>query len=253
MELPLILLAPNGARKTKADHPRLPITVQEVINETREAVAQGAGGLHAHIRDAAGKHSLDTGLYREMLEETERAFPGLFIQVTTEAVGLYSADYQRQLVRDLRPSHVSIGMKEIMSDGDMDEVRLFYAFCAAEGIAVQHILYDEDQCREFLHHKQSGLIPGPKPQVIHVLGRYSVGQVSDPADVAGRVAILSEGGLDTDWSLCAFGRNETACLLEAIRLGGKARIGFENNLEHPDGRIAESNADRVRDLVSRLN
>lgn len=248
--LPRIMLAPNGARKNKADHARLPLTIAEMIAETRLAIAEGAEGLHAHIRDADGKHSLDAGLYRELLAETDHAFPGFFVQVTTEAVGIYSAEVQRRLVRDLRPRHVSIGLREIMSDGETARSADLFAFCADEGIDVQHILYDADDCREFLRLRDEGVIPGEAPQILHVLGRYSKGQVSDPAEIAPRITTLD--GHPVDWGLCAFGRNETACLIEAIRLGGKARIGFENNLEHPDGRIAKSNADRVRELVTRL-
>lgn len=248
--LPRIMLAPNGARKTRADHPRLPVTIPELIAETRLALAEGAEGLHAHVRDEQGRHSLDAGLYRELLAETDREFPGLFVQVTTEAVGLYTAAQQRQLVRDLRPRHVSIGLREVMSDGDEAATADLFAFCAAEDIDVQHILYDADDCRHFLRLRAAGTIPGELPQVLHVLGRYSVGQVSDPAEIAPRIATLA--GHPVDWGLCAFGRNETACLIETLRRGGKARIGFENNLEHPDGRIARSNAERVRNLVSQL-
>lgn len=248
--LPRVMLAPNGARKTKADHPRLPMTIPELIHETRLALAEGADGLHAHVRDDQGRHSLDAGRYRELLAETGREFPGLFVQVTTEAAGVYSPARQRALLHDLRPRHVSVGLREITADGEDSANRALFALCADEGITVQHILYDEDDCRRFLHLRASGMIPGERPQVLHVLGRYTPGQVSDPADIAARIAALD--GHPVDWALCAFGRAETACLLETIRLGGKARIGFENNLEHPDGRIATSNADRVRDLMTRL-
>ena len=244
------MLAPNGARKTKADHPRLPVTIPELIAETRLALAEGAEGLHAHVRDEQGRHSLDAGLYRELLAETDREFPGLFVQVTTEAAGLYSAARQRQLVRDLRPRHVSIGLREVMSDGDIAASADLFAFCMDEGIDVQHILYDDEDCRRFLTLRDEGVIPGDRPQVLHVLGRYSAGQVSDAAEIAPRIASLD--GHEVDWGLCAFGRNETACLIETLRLGGKARIGFENNFEHPDGRIAASNAERVRNLLDHL-
>lgn len=249
--LPRVMLAPNGARKTRDDHPRLPVTIAELIAETRLAVAEGADGLHAHVRDDAGRHSLDAGLYRELLAETEREFPGLFVQVTTEAAGIYPPATQRALLHDLRPRHASVALREITADGEADANRRLFAFCTDEGIAVQHILYDAADCRLFLRLRADGTIPGETPQVLHVLGRYTAGQVSDVAEIAPRIAALR--GHPVDWALCAFGRAETDCLIETLRLGGKARIGFENNLEHPDGTIAESNADRVRDLIGRLD
>ena len=36
-----------------------------------------------------------------------------------------------------------------------------------------------------------------------------------------------------------------ACLAEGMRLGAHARVGFENNLHLPDGRLASRNADLV--------
>lgn len=248
--LPRIMLAPNGARKGKADHPRLPVTIPDLIAETRLALDAGADGLHAHIRDAQGGHSLDAGLYRELLAETDRAFPGLFVQITTESAGIYDPAQQRALVREVKPRHVSIGLREVMSDGETGKTADLLAFCAGEGIEVQHILYDEEDCRAFLRLRRDGVIPEGPAQILHVLGRYTEGQNSDPADVARRAKAAA--GPEIEWGLCAFGRNETACLIETIRLGGKARIGFENNLFHPDGSLAESNAARVGDLVARL-
>ena len=54
---------------------------------------------------------------------------------------------------------------------------------------------------------------------------------------------------DVDWSACAFGAQETACLIEAMRHCGKARIGFENNRLNADGSLVTDNAERVTELV----
>jgi uncharacterized protein (DUF849 family) len=51
-----------------------------------------------------------------------------------------------------------------------------------------------------------------------------------------------------DWGLCAFGPEETDCLVEAAKLGGKARVGFENSLWNADGKVAVDNAARVREV-----
>ena len=50
--LPRIMVAPNGARLTKADHPTLPVTIEETVAAALAARAAGADGLHAHVRDA---------------------------------------------------------------------------------------------------------------------------------------------------------------------------------------------------------
>ena len=83
--LPTIMVAPNGARRTKSDHPALPITIEELVETAMACQQAGADGLHAHVRDADGRHILDAGLYNELLAELNSATPDLYIQITTEA------------------------------------------------------------------------------------------------------------------------------------------------------------------------
>jgi len=106
--LPPIMLAPNGARRTRADHPALPMTIPETVEAARAGFAAGAGALHAHVRDETGAHVLDAGLYRELIAEMARAVPDMPVQITTEAVGRYSPADQRAVVRAVGPVAVSV-------------------------------------------------------------------------------------------------------------------------------------------------
>ena len=40
--LPRIMVAPNGAYKTKSDHPNLPVTIEETVSSVEEAYHAGA-------------------------------------------------------------------------------------------------------------------------------------------------------------------------------------------------------------------
>ena len=64
----IIMAAPNGARKVKTDHPAVPVTIAETIATAKECHAAGASILHAHVRDDDGKHLLDAGRYRQLLD-----------------------------------------------------------------------------------------------------------------------------------------------------------------------------------------
>lgn len=250
--LPRIMVAPNGARRTKADHPALPITIPEIVACGAACHAAGADGLHAHVRDAEGRHVLDAGLYAELLAEFARAVPTMKVQITTEAVGRYTPAEQRRLVETLRPPAVSIALREITAEPDARVTARFFPFCAEAGIAVQHILYDPDEVDRLASLVRGGVVPADGLQLIHVLGRYATGQVSAPADLAAPVARLAATGLAADWAICAFGPAETVILAEACRMGGKARIGFENNLLNADGSVATDNAERVAELAGRV-
>ncbi|MCW3780655.1 3-keto-5-aminohexanoate cleavage protein [Defluviimonas salinarum] len=250
MTLPRIMVAPNGARLTKTDHPALPMTIPEITATARACQAAGAGGLHAHVRDAEGAHVLDAGLYAELLAELAREAPGLYVQITTEAVGRYSPAEQRALVETLRPAAVSIALREITAEEDGRITARFFAACAEAGTEVQHILYDAADTEHLARLVAKGTIPAANLAVLHVLGRYTAGQVSSPADLDPPLAAQEAAGLAPDWAVCAFGAAETDCLLAALRKGGKARIGFENNRLNRDRSIAADNAERVRDLVA---
>ena len=251
--LPPIMVAPNGARRTRADHPALPVSVAELVATGRACHEAGAGALHAHVRDADGAHVLDAGLYRELLDEMARAVPALDVQVTTEAVGRYTPAEQRRLVETLVPRAVSVGYAEMTSDGDAAASRRFYAFAAEAGIAVQHIVYAAPELEALLGAVAAGEVAtGESLQLLFVLGRHARDRESDPAELAPFLDTLASAGptdLAADWAVCAFGRAETRCLREAFRAGGKARVGFENSLWNEDGRVAADNAERVREIV----
>lgn len=246
------MVAPNGARKTKADHPALPLTLAELVDCAVACQKAGAGGLHAHVRDAEGNHVLDAGLYAELLAELGRAAPGLMVQITTDSAGRFGPAHQRALVRRLMPPALSIALREILADGETEEAARLFADCDAAGVSVQHILYSADETVQLAHLVAGGTIPRRGLQLLHVLGRYTAGQISAPPDMDLPLARQREAGLVADWAVCAFGPAETACLVEAARRGGKVRVGFENNLHRADGRLARDNAERVAEVVQAL-
>lgn len=249
--LPRIMVAPNGARKTKSDHPALPVTIPEIVDTARACHAAGADALHAHVRDVQGAHVLDAGLYTELLAELAQQVPALRVQITTEAVGRYSPQEQRELVRAVQPAMVSVGLTEQNPDGEAPEARAFYHWAEEAGIQVQHILYSAQDLARYFALVAQGHIPPASNAAIFVLGRYTAGQVSTARDLDPFLDVQKTGHV-LDWGVCAFGKAETDCLLYAHRHGGKMRIGFENNLHQSDGTLARDNAARVTELVQRL-
>ncbi|MEI5676768.1 MULTISPECIES: 3-keto-5-aminohexanoate cleavage protein [Mesorhizobium] len=249
MALPLIMVAPNGARRTKADHPALPMTIDEIAQTALACRRAGAGAIHAHVRGADGGHILDAGLYAALLKRLAEKVPDMAVQISTEAVGLYSAPEQMQLVRTLRPKAISVALRELCpAQADEAAAEAFYAWCACEGIDVQHILYDDADVGRLGDLIARGVVPVGAPSVIYVLGRYSVNQESTPDDLAPFLAAAADLSEAPDWMVCAFGRGETACLEAALRAGGKVRVGFENSLWNADGGIAASNEERVAEI-----
>ena len=248
--LPAVMVAPNGARLTKADHPNLPVTIEELVSTARDCAAAGADGIHAHVRDDSQRHTLDAGLYAEFLREMDLALPEFYVQITSEAVGQYSPVEQRRLIEALRPKAVSIALREIIAGQDKTVTQEFFEGCADTGIGVQHILYDALDIEHFSQMVTSGVLPDRDLKALLVIGRYEGPAMVTPERVAELAGHLNKKLPDTDWAVCAFGKEETACLLQARALGGKVRIGFENNRLNPDGTCAGSNAERVANFLA---
>ena len=254
-----IIVAPNGARKTRADHPALPLTIGQLAACAQRCRAAGADGLHGHVRGADGNHLLDAGLYRELIAEMARQVPGMPVQITTEAVGRYRPEEQRAVVRAVAPEAFSAALKELFADGDDAATTALYGWAAEAGIEVQHILYAAEEVARFAALLDAGSIPPPagsqsgaRHQLLFVLGRYAADLQSDPAALLPFLRQLDASGLSqrVEWMVCAFGRAESAALGSALARGGHARVGFENAFDNADGSRARDNAERVAEVVA---
>ena len=99
----MIACAPNGARRTNLDHGLLPTTPAELTTAAEPLPEAGVSLLHLHVRNAEGRHSLDPDSYRNAITAIrDRIGERLVIQITTEAVGIYSPPEQMDVVRQLQ-------------------------------------------------------------------------------------------------------------------------------------------------------
>lgn len=247
-----IMVAPNGAQRTRDDHPRLPMTPFEVAADARECLEAGATAIHLHARDADGRHSLDPAIYRRYLDAVREAVgEAMMIQMTTEAVGRYAPQEQMEAVRGLRPEAVSLALRELVPNEAAEaEAGRFFRWLEETGIAPQFILYDVDDVRRFHFLRDTEIIPGA-PEVLFVLGRYlGPGEAVEPRALLTYLRAHDEA---CPWTVCAFGREETACLALAVCLGGHVRVGFENSLYLGSGAAAPDNAAKVREVAKVLD
>lgn len=251
--LPRLMVAPNGARRGKADHPALPVTDDEVVETARACKLAGADGIHLHIRDIDGLHLLDADRYAVLLERLSEEVPDMYLQATSETAGRYEASEQREMIRKLRPANISVGLREMIRvPEDRQPARDFYHWASDNGVEIQHILYSPDDVRNFVAACSEGLIPGRDQLILFVQGSYANG-ARDSIDLEEYLHPFTQADdLKIDWMSCAFGATETASLVRAAQLGGKARVGFENSLWNADGTLAKDNAERVREVDAAL-
>lgn len=81
----------NGSR-SHDEHPRVPVTVEEIAGAARDAVAAGADSLHVHARDVSGRESLDADDCADVMRAVRRACPRIPGRLST---GLWISDGDR--------------------------------------------------------------------------------------------------------------------------------------------------------------
>jgi len=252
----IISVAPNGSRKTKKDHPHLPITPKELAKEAKNCQKAGATLIHLHVRNKEGKHTLDVSYYRKAIKAIRNTVGDeMIIQVTSEAGGIYSTEQQMEMVEELKPEAVSISINEIMSqESDEEKAQIFLEEVLSEKISPQYVVYSDKELERFFDLKKRGIIPGNKQSVLFVLGKYNGAQSSAPQDLVPFIYAYEKYKPDdsVQWSACAFGRQESMCMLAAAVLGGHVRIGFENNLHLINTSLAQNNAELIQQFCELL-
>ncbi|WP_240205728.1 3-keto-5-aminohexanoate cleavage protein [Vibrio sp. CyArs1] len=244
-----IIVAPNGARKTQKDHPALPITRGEIIQDVIACRSAGAAMVHLHARNEKGLHSLDVAdnlpLYNELKDAVGDS---IMVQLTTEAVGQYQPEQQRQLIKAVKPEAASFALSELIpNDEHLSESAEFFHWVAQQGIIAQYILYSADDLDRYFRLIDQKVLPDHDHHLLLVLGRYKQGQVATPQDLVPFLSCrLFE--LRHRWAVCAFGQFEHNCLTAAMLMGADVRVGFENNHYDNQGAIATNNASLVNQL-----
>ena len=201
---PLIIVAPNGARKQKKEFPNLPITPEELAQEAVRCVEAGASIFHLHVRELDGAHSLNPEYYRQALAAIrEKIGNKMILQVTTEAVGKYTPPEQMAVVRELVPEAVSLGLKELVPDVQHEaKASDFFHWLHQQPTQVQYILYHPQEVYDFAALMAKGVIPSHDIFLLFVLGNKQ-GQFGFPQDLAPFVEALRQSGLNVQWAMCA--------------------------------------------------
>lgn len=242
----LLAVAPNGARKTKSDHPNIPLSTPELAQTAVDCLAAGTSMMHLHVRNPKDNtHSLSVELYQQSLKAiAELTSDAMFVQVTSEAVGIYSPEQQFEMIHGLQPRAVSIGLREIES---LDEETIYQHFIQMKqnDINPQIILYNQIDLDKYHDWLARSVLPGKAYPILLVIGRPKTqGAFENSYLVKENIKNIKA----SSWMICAFGENEFEAAKLALNLGGHVRIGFENNSVLADGSQAKNNAELIHQI-----
>jgi 3-keto-5-aminohexanoate cleavage enzyme len=246
----IITVAPTGPLTTRANHPGLPVTPEEIGVAVAEAADAGAAVAHIHARGADERPTADPEIYSRIAEEIRKRCD-IVVQAST-GVGLeVSCEDRLQIVASgevdvtmatLNPASMTFG------PGTFSNPPWFVEALAQamheRGIKPELEVYDFGHVPLCLDLVKRGLVAEPL-QFSFVMGVHG-GVPGDPALLPALAAMLPEGAM---WQAIGIGRAQLPLSLSALALGANIRVGFEDNVYFAKGQLAESNAQFVRRAV----
>ena len=229
----------NGAY-TAAEHPAVPVTLEQIVADARACHAAGAASVHFHPHRPGGGDSMAAAVLDPVVAAVRAAVPGLEISCSTHAdIDLGGAADHRAAVRGWTcpPDLVSLNLAE-PGCYELGEALL------AAGVGIE--------AGAFTLADADALLAAPwASQVSRVLVEV-IFEHDDTAAVALAYAIDAEVeplGRPRLWH--GDGRANWAVADEGARLGRDIRVGLEDAIVGRDGGLAPSNAEQVAEYARR--
>jgi uncharacterized protein (DUF849 family) len=238
----LITVAPTGAETDKRQATALPVTTGELVSAALACEAAGAAVVHVHVRDRAGRSTLDLGALRAAVEAL-REQTRLVVQLST---GGDVADTEAVRLRAVEalPDAASCTMGTV-NFGDAVFLNRWPFI-----VELHHRLRDarvvaEYECFDLGHvtalHRLLDEHGPPYGDHVHaglVLG-VPGGMPGTPNALLAAAQALPAG---CTWSATGVGKATLPVALTALAAGGHLRVGMEDTLTWSPGAPVPDNA-----------
>ena len=247
---PLIITAAlTGAEVTRQQHPRLPISPEEIGIAAAECAQAGASIVHVHARWPDGTPTQSAEVYAQIIDEIQQRCD-IIVQVSTGgAVGMTAKERLAPVYLQLEMATLSMGSVNFGRDVFLnlpDDIEHFAHEMVRLGVKPELEIFEAGMLATAKRYIQKGLIPSPA-HLDFVLG-VPGGMPGTPQALQ---YLLSELPVGATWSVAGIGAAQLSLAPLAIVMGGHVRVGLEDNLFYRKGELAQSNAQLVA-RVARL-
>ena len=281
----IITCASTGSIHTPTMSPHLPLTPEDIADQSIAAAEAGAAILHLHARDPKdGRPTPDPDVFMQFLRPIRERCDAV-INITTGGGHGMSLDERLAAPRRIHPEMTSLN-RGSMNFGlfpmlaRYDEFRYEWERAHLENSRdfifrntfkdIEHILevlgegcgtrfefecYDIGHLYNLAHFLDRGLVKPPLfvQSIFGILG----GIGADPENVTHMRQIANKlFGDEYLWSVLAGGRHQLPLVTMSAAMGGNVRVGLEDSLYAGKGRLATSNAEQVtiiRRILERLS
>ena len=273
----IISVAITGGIHTPTMSPHLPITPDEIAEQSIEAAKAGAAIIHLHARDPKnGKPTPDPDVFMQFLPRIKQNCDAV-VNITTG--GGLNMTVEQRLAAPMRakPEMCSLNMGSMnfaifgladrykdwkhsweepyLRDTDdfifrntfKDITRILKDLGEAYGTRFEHECYDVGHLYNLAYFVDKGLLKPPffVQMIFGILGGIG-------ADMRNLMFMKETAdklfGNDYRWSVLAAGKSQIPFCTQAAMMGGNVRVGLEDSLYISRGKLATSNAEQVRKI-----
>jgi|TARA_B110000503_G_scaffold82100_2_gene125352 uncharacterized protein (DUF849 family) len=270
----IITCAITGSIYTPTMSPFLPVTGEEIARSSIDAAAAGASIIHLHARDPEnGRPSASVDHFNSFIAPINQASDAV-LNISTGGSSLMSMEDRLAPARAIKPEMCSLNMgsmnfgiftlKSKYSDWKHDwEPELLDAtkrttfkntyedieeilgdLGKGDGAKFEFECYDMGHIETLAYYLRQGLVKAPLyvQFVLGVMGGVGACPENLMAMKASADRLLGD---NYEFSVLAAGRHQIPLATMGVILGGNVRVGLEDSLILPSGKMAESNADQV--------
>jgi len=238
---PILVKACLNGGRTRANHPRVPLSADETAAAAKEAVIAGARALHIHVRSPSGSQSIEPADVARILTAVRTAVPGTPAGISTVSSIQSDPEVRHKTVAawTVLPDYCSVNIRE---PGSLRLAELLLS----RGVGVEAGLNEA-------HHVQVLVSAGLAPKCVRMLLEPHGSSTADSLRLANeieaaldraasRVRRLFHGSGDTAWPFMDI----------AIARGYDIRVGIEDMLTLPGDATPASNGMLVAEAVRRV-
>ncbi len=274
----IISCAVTGSAHTPTMSDALPVTPEEIAEQSIAAAAAGASIIHLHARvPETGEPTGDPDIYARFLQRIRGASDAVINITTGGSAQMTVADRLRAAVR-FKPEMCSLNMgtinfaffgaakriKEwkhaweepyVVNSDDyifrntFRDIGYILETMGGEGTKFEHECYDVGHLYNLAHFVDRGLVKAPffLQFIFGIMG--GIGADLDNLMFMKRTADRLFGADAFRWSVLAAGRHQMPFITQAALMGGNVRVGLEDSLFIEPRKLAISNAEQVAKAV----
>ncbi len=246
----------SGAIANRQQCPAIPYTPEEYAAEARRIVDEGGVHIHIHARKPDGTPSYEIEDFQAISDAIRAEVgDGAIINFSTGTIGV-PVEKRIEYLRACRPEVAALNMgsmnyakysrsrKEFVFNmvfaNPFSEIIELLEAMNELGIKPEHECFDIGHVGSLEPLIDMGVLKTPL-HVDCVMG--VVGGIPPTArNLAAMVDNIPEG---SHWGVIGISRDQWMLVGAALSLGGSIRVGLEDNLYLPDGRMASSNGDLI--------